>query len=308
MLNLFITSSCDLGCDYCFVAKDFAGAPGDLSKSRFLELLPWLAETRAPSLALLGGEPTLHPELFYFLSQLLEEGVAPVLFTNALFPSFMAENLANLTYRIVVNYNGPKNYRPEDYQRRERNLRLLIDSGATVTFSKNFAPLHMDYDYLIKAATDYGIKYIRYDLSRPRADFKNAYFERESLRSAAKTIFAFAGEAKAAGIGTGLDCCLPRCLFEPEKLSILQKNSDPFSGVCRPSLDILPDLSAIHCWPLKRLSVESALAFDGELGLLEHFANLALELRAKARGGCQGCLIPPSSCQGGCLAQIIDGS
>ncbi|MDR2442128.1 MAG: radical SAM protein [Deltaproteobacteria bacterium] len=334
MLNLFITSKCNLNCDYCFVASDFNLAPTLLSKPDFLSLLSWLKETNAASLAILGGEPTLHPELLFFLDSLWSSGVCPVLFTNALFPSSLAEPLAKLTYNIVVNYNQPKMYSREAYALREKNISLLVEFGGRLAFSKNFAPGFLDYDYLIDGAKRFGIKTIRYDLSRPREDRKNIYFDQKSSQKSIQNssqqnnqtnphnsppnssqqnpltstdlatiaLVDFVRMATKADLTVGLDCCLPPCLFSQEDLGDLRRLSDPFSGTCRPSLDILTDLSVRHCWPLKNISAPKVSSFDGELDLLGFFAELALPIRQKNRNQCGPCQFPPSECQGGCLA------
>ena len=318
MLNLFITGKCNLNCDYCFVSSDFRE---DLQSDRFEILLSWLEETRTPTLAILGGEPTLHPDLLRYLEALAECGVGPVLFTNALFPESMAKPLAELAFNIVVNYNGPEMYGREAWLRRERNMGSLLGFGGKVTCSKNFAPGHLEYGYLIEGANRFGVKTIRYDLSRPRADGQNAHFieARDSsenvsgpfshngagnngLKLAAKTLASFARDSAGAGIATGLDCCLSPCLFSEQDLADLKAISYPFEGTCRPSLDILPDLSVLHCWPLKSLSVPKVTDFDSELDLMGHMAGLALSLRREARSGCGNCGVPPSACQGGCLA------
>ncbi|MDR1872553.1 MAG: radical SAM protein [Deltaproteobacteria bacterium] len=302
MLNLFITPKCDLGCDYCFVAPDFGGAKKDLARAEFDLLLAWLEETGAYSLGLLGGEPTLHPDLFYFLERLGAKGIAPVVFTNGLFPHDFCEPLAGLTKGLVVNYNDPSALKPEGYALREKNLDCLANLGAKLTLAKNFAPGRMDYDYLLKAAARYGVKTIRCDLARPRADGRNNHFIGESLKAAAKVLAAFVIKSFLAGIEAGVDCCLPACFFSPRELSFLEVEPRPLRGVCLPSLDILPDLSVIHCWPLKDIQAPKATVFDGETDLLGHFAQEVVSLRAQRRATCQEPCRPAFSCQGGCLS------
>ncbi|MDR2141262.1 MAG: radical SAM protein [Deltaproteobacteria bacterium] len=308
MLNLFINRECNLHCDYCFVAKDFGGAPAELTRENFELLLGWLRRTSTATVAILGGEPTLHPDLFYFLESLWSSGVCPVLFTNALFPSDWAASLASLAYNIVINYNGPEMYRVSDYALREKNVELLIEKGAKISFSKNFAPGHLAYDYLLAGARRWGVQTIRYDFSRPREDRQNQHFAPRGQGEGLAALVEFVQAAATAGLAVGLDCCLPQCWWAEPELSWLRAWSRPFSGVCRPSLDILPDLSVIHCWPLKNIRAPEALAFDGELDLLGYFAEAARPLRQKSRSrwSCPDCPTPPSVCQGGCLAGALE--
>jgi hypothetical protein len=303
MRNLFINSDCNLRCDYCFVSKDFGGAPPRLDRRSFDAVLGWLKDAGATTVAILGGEPTLHPDLLYFLSELWRAGVCPVLFTNALFPPDWAEPLAALTVNIVVNYNGPEIGPPAALELRESNLGRLAGLGGRISLSKNLAPGHLDYGYLIEGAKRFGVKTIRYDLSRPRADLANAHFGSEGSGAGVQAMLGLARAAAAEGLATGLDCCLPACLMSPAELPELQALSSPFESVCRPSLDILPDLSVIHCWPLPGLRAPRLADFFDELDLLGHMAGLAQPVRAKARSECGGCSRPPSACQGGCLAR-----
>lgn len=305
MLNLFITRKCNLKCDYCFVSNDFGGAPAEVDRKTFSCLVDWLVETRTPTLALLGGEPTAHPDLLYLLLALQKAGVAPVLFTNALFPDDWAEPLAALAINIVINYNGPEMYGRGIYERREANIGKLIESGGRVSFSKNFAPGHLEYGYLLEGAKRFGVKTIRYDLSRVNDTGQNAHFSPDDAFEASRILASFVRAAAAAGVATGLDCCLPPCLFDESDLKDLKSLSTPFEGTCRPSLDILPDLSALHCWPMKRLSVPNVTAFASETDLVGRMAEMALKIRESARLSCGGCELPPSSCQGGCLAAPV---
>jgi hypothetical protein len=307
MLNLFVTGKCNLHCDYCFVSGDFQRAQGHLDRASFNRLKDWLVETGAPALAILGGEPTLHPDLLYFLVSLQNAGVGPVLFTNALFDPSWSEALASLCLNIVVNYNPPGMYEKEAYSLRESNVGSLASFGGSISFSKNFAPGRLDFKYLLDGAKRFGVKTVRYDLSRPRAGRTNSHFGRETLSAGAKAVADFARAAAALGISTGLDCCLSPCLFSESDLSELRRLSFPFEGTCRPSLDILPDLSVLHCWPLKDLSNESVLSFDSETSLLGYFAEKAMPLRKQSRSLCGPCTLPPSECQGGCLAGCLPG-
>jgi hypothetical protein len=229
----------------------------------------------------------------------------------------LTEPLAFLTHGIVVNYNEPAALGPDRVALRKKNVAALVAAGARVGFSKNFAPGRLEFDYLIEDALIFGVKNVRYDLAKPRADGKNSHFARaaqnrsapkepsrkgESPKEAAKAVVEFVKACAKAGLSPGLDCCLPFCLFEPDDLLTLKTLSQPFNGTCRPSVDILPDLSAIHCWPLKNLRVPLATAFDGEIGLVNHFAEAAYESRKNSRSFCPDCERPPSECQGGCLA------
>jgi MoaA/NifB/PqqE/SkfB family radical SAM enzyme len=297
LLNIFINQECNLSCPYCFADKGSMR----LSLEDFGRLALWLEESRAPAAAILGGEPTLHPDLPFFLEGLNRAGTAPVLFTNALYPYELGPVLARETANVVVNYEHPGFLTREQRIRREENLGLLSRLGARLSFSKNFWDGVGHYDYLLAGAKLYGAKALRYDLSRPGPGAANRYLSLSEQKKEAENLVRFVKEAEAMGLATGLDCPLPFCAFSPEDLSYLRKASLRFPGVCRPSLDIMPDLSVRHCLPLSGLRAPDATAFAGEWDLLAFFAEAALEMR---KGLCPDRPSCPSrgECQGGCLA------
>ena len=67
-MNLIITDWCNRACPYCF-AREKVGLLGSDAPTRFLSLpdlefyLEFLVRSGLRELKLLGGEPTLHPQL-----------------------------------------------------------------------------------------------------------------------------------------------------------------------------------------------------------------------------------------------------
>jgi hypothetical protein len=311
MLNLFINHDCNLHCDYCFVENGPRNFPRRLTEEDFQRFKIWLQETGTPTVGVLGGEPTLHPSLPRFLTELRRAGVGPVLFTNGLFSPELTARLAAECLNIVVNYNPPNMYDAQQAALLERNLAELRRLSASVSFSKNFAPGRPDFRYLLEGAARHGVRTIRFDLARPalgaavasKAADGAGSTARAADRSTAQIMVQFVEACVRLGLQAGLDCCLPLCLFAPAELEFLKKSSLRFSGVCRPALDVLTDLSAVHCMPLADLRAPDVTAFAGEWDLLAFFGEAALELRRASRQACGPCARRRDECQGGCLAE-----
>ncbi len=303
MLNIFVTYRCNLACAYCFARELAADFPEDLAPENFERLLAWMVEAKLPAAAFIGGEPTLHPRLAEMIARTVDAGVSAVLFTNGLFPAGLADRLAPLVANFVVNYNDPAVYTTAQAATLHANLSRLASLGARLTFSKNFSSRYSDYGYLIEGLARYGVKNVRYDISRPSASGANEHIAFDGARLAMAHIVGFVQACEERGVRTGLDCSARLCDLAEADRRYLEQVSMKFSGVCHPSLDVHPDLSASYCLPLRDVRVADVTEFPGPEALTWHFARAARALReADPSGSCFGCKDFPRRCQGGCLA------
>lgn len=303
MINVFLTYRCNLACPYCF-ARGLADLyPPALGRTDFNRLLAWLEQYAVGGVALLGGEPTLHPGLPVMLAALHGRGIMTALFTNGLFPPALREVLAGTVTNFVVNFNDRSLLSDGQARLFHANLDYLKRQGCRLAFSKNFSADFLAYGELLAACGQYGVSHVRYDISRPDYRQGNVYYDLEKTRAVAGTVASFARECAARGIRAGLDCCIPLCYFAPAEREWLQTHATKFTGICHPSLDIHPDLSVSYCLPLRGVSAADCTAFAGEGALLRHFAALVKDMRFKPRfAGCVTCASYRRRCQAGCMA------
>ncbi|BBO91242.1 radical SAM protein [Desulfosarcina ovata] len=303
MINLFVTYRCNLACGYCF-ARELADLyPDDMRTETFNRLLAWMRRANVPAAAFIGGEPTLHGGLAAMIEAASATGIAPILFTNGLFGPDLADRLTGSVVNFVVNYNNPAGYAPAQRRKLQAALSRLAAQGARITFSKNFAPGGLDHDYLIEAARHYGVRSVRYDISRPGRNGTNAFFTSDQVRDTLAHVVTFVEKCEAHGIRTGLDCCLRLCDLTPAQRRFLERVSMKFTGICHPSIDIHPDLSASYCLPLHDVRVPDVTAFADTFALMQHFANRVRDRRfAGTDPGCLTCAEFMRTCQGGCMA------
>ncbi|MDR3205342.1 MAG: radical SAM protein [Deltaproteobacteria bacterium] len=309
MINILINRDCQLSCPYCFVKNGPEDFPRQMSKENFESLTLWLKQTRTPTVGLLGGEPTLHPNFSFFLDLLTQNSVGLVLFTNALYPENLNPIIAQRALNVVVNYNHPSLYGANNLSLLQTNLSRLKELGASFSFSKNFYDPLEDFNYLLEAAERFKVKTIRLDISRPAAPKElgaKVKFNLDLEAQLTSKIIDFMAAAKEHSITTGLDCCARMCLTQKNQkaLALLRNPLLRFFGVCRPALDVLTDLSCVYCLPLSDYRLNNLTAFDGEWELLSHFGESVAPLRANRSLGCLGCEKSPSYCQGGCLAYL----
>jgi hypothetical protein len=303
MINIFVTYRCNLACAYCFARELVHDHPEDMQPETFHRLLAWMQTASVPTAAFIGGEPTLHPGLADMIDGTRNAGIEVVLFTNGLFDGKLADRLAGRVGNFVVNYSDPAGYTPSQRKRLEATLSRLSERGARITFSKNFSSDCLATGELLDAAGRYGVRAIRYDISRPGPSAANTFFSFEQTRGILSHIVAFVRECEARGIRTGLDCCLKWCDLPAEDRQYLQRVSMKLTGICHPSVDIHPDLSASYCLPLYDVRVPDVTAFGDRLRLMAHFSQMVREMRfAEAGEACAACPDFKRTCQGGCMA------
>jgi organic radical activating enzyme len=303
MINIFVTYRCNLSCSYCFASDLRAEYPQDLDPEGFARLLAWMRRASLTSAAFIGGEPTLHPRLAEMIKETVEAGVAVVLFTNGLFDTALVDRLAPLVSNFVVNYNDPSMYAPAQAARLHGNLSRLRELGARVAFSKNFSRQYSEYGSLLEACGTYGVQSVRYDISRPSISAANDHFTQSDTRDVISHIVRFVKACEGRGIRTGLDCSVRLCDVRDEDRSYLERVSMKFTGVCHPSIDVHPDLSASYCLPMRDVAVPDVTAFADQDALMWHFAEKVRPIRhTNVSQDCFDCRDFMRRCQGGCMA------
>ena len=303
MINIFVTYRCNLACSYCFARELHAEYPEDLTEANFDKLLDWMERAQLPAAAFIGGEPTLHPLLAYMIERTAEAGISPVLFTNGLFPTELADRLTPVVSNFVVNCNEPSLYTEKQAELLDANLTRIAASGARLTFSKNFSSQYCEYDYLLEACARYGVQSVRYDISRPSISAGNDHFTNDDTRRIISHIVRFVKACEERGVRTGLDCSVRLCDLRIEDRNYLERVSMKFSGVCHPSIDVHPDLSASYCLPMRDISVPDITAFSNQDAVMWHFAERVRPIRkANVSTDCLECKDFMRRCQGGCMA------
>lgn len=275
-----------------------------MQQHEFNKLLNWLQHSATTAVAFIGGEPTLHPKISTMVRRTAEAGIAVTLFTNGLFPPELAPLLTPYVTNFVINFNDPKIYTSTyQYNLLHENLTTLTRAKARITFSKNFAPDNTDYSYLLDGAHKYGITAIRYDISRPGTSGTNAYYATTETSRLMEHIVAFVRDCQSHNIKTGLDCCVRFCELSIDTRKYLERVSMKLTGICHPSVDIHPDLSASYCLPMRHVTVDDVTTFSNSERLIHHFATAVRPIRFNnVNQQCESCDDFKIRCQGGCMA------
>lgn len=303
MINIFVTYRCNLSCSYCFAKELHGEYAEDLKEDDFNRLLEWMKKTSLPAAAFIGGEPSLHPHISDMLRQTFDAGISTVLFTNGIFDEELRDEIIPYVSNFVVNYNEPSMYSDSQKARLHDNLSHIAASEARLTFSKNFSREYSEFEYLLEGAEKYGVQSIRYDISRPSVSTVNDHFSNNDTRLVMARLVKFVKQCESRGIKTGLDCSVRLCDLNTGDRNYLERVSMKFSGICHPSIDIHPDLSASYCLPLRDVAVPDVTAFPSYESVMWHFADLVRPLRQNnVSTDCLDCKDFMRRCHGGCMA------
>ena len=257
MPNIMINSCCNLNCNYCFSKKIIDNnIQNNISIKEFENILQWLKPyfftSLHESLGIIGGEPTLHPELIEILniasSFMKDFNTSVLLFTNGInlqkkILQFIPDNVS-----ILINYNNLKKINQDLYNQLNSNLDLIFSlnwfNNNKVTLGLNLYNEEQDYSFFKDIILKYKIKKFRLAVAAIDTNFinLNSYYLKMkpifldiinfSIINGIKEIF--------------MDCRIPISYFsEKEQQKIFQViNKDKYLYKCNPGVILTKDFLA----------------------------------------------------------------
>ncbi|XCH79182.1 MAG: radical SAM protein [Candidatus Dehalobacter alkaniphilus] len=316
-MNIMLTNYCNLKCSYCFANCDPKNKV-NISDENYANILDFFKRSGHAELRLLGGEPTLHPKF----EQWVNEGIADPffgkiqLFTNALvLDQKLSHSIVHPKVSFLINLNGPKvigehlynktienvEYLVFEYQR--RNLEPLVTLGINI-FEPDF-----DYTYIINQSKKLKLRTIRYSITVPSNNSQPGTLQH--YESFVPRLVDFLDECHAKNIIPHIDCNNPpKCIFSNEQLvDFIYSGYDIIhKEMCRPVMDIRPDLSVARCFVFEDYLSVNIIDFNTVAEIQEFFIR---EIDSKrfnnpAFKECGGCRFwQERKCQGGCLGYNI---
>ncbi len=103
-IQFYPTLRCNKSCDFCF-NRDMSPAP-DMSLNNFRRMLVVLKGARVKTLDIIGGEPTLHPDIATFVREAVQQGLSVNLSSNGTDLPLLAEMMQmgqQVTVGISIN-------------------------------------------------------------------------------------------------------------------------------------------------------------------------------------------------------------
>lgn len=140
LLALDITRNCQMHCTHCYNNSGPQGTDGEMTRADWLSVLDQAAALGVVHVQLIGGEPTLHPDLSALIVRALGHGMGVEIFTNlahvrdALWPVFQTPGvtLATSYYSDQAREHEAITQRPGSYARTKANIARAVEYGIAV--------------------------------------------------------------------------------------------------------------------------------------------------------------------------------
>jgi radical SAM protein with 4Fe4S-binding SPASM domain len=316
MANVLLTDDCVRSCPYCFAREEKKKKePGFLSWDDFIHITDMHEISGQKAIALLGGEPTLHPYFVEFVMYLIERNIHVNVFTSGIMSDEKFQEsvrwLAGVhpeKLSFVCNINHPEISPPSEQEKIKRFLQYF---GHFTVPGYNIYKKDFDLSFLFQLINEYGLKrHLRVGIAHPIIGYKNKFIKIEEIKDVGRKLVHFFPVFERLKIRIGFDCGFPMCMFSEEELGRLFKlNNGVLRFTCGPVFDIGHDGKVWSCFPLKNYHQKSIYDFNTIQEIIRFYEDLHRRIRVEAAGiyeECDSCEHRQGDlCMGGCLAHLI---
>lgn len=248
MVNVSIITKCNNNCKYCFQEGDYHERNQMLTYEDIEDILEW---SRGDGrIALLGGEPSLHPDIVRIVERCASERPT-VLFSNLLGPTEVFEEILSKCPQVGWLINTTT--RDELVDLFERNMkvfnkhRVAVGAGITLTLDKELDTKYINN--LVRIGTEYSDVVRNYRIAQA-----TPYEEgRIDLSSFAEPIEQFCklAELHTPWIPISLDCPTNCCQIPESDIFHFEQRyrvgKIDMTDCCHPVFDIMADKTVKHC-------------------------------------------------------------
>lgn len=255
MANLVITTECNGICPFCF-AQEMVQKPVQRMDAAMVERLTRFCVGES-KMQLLGGEPTMHPDVVTFVDLLSRQQGSPAVFvvTNLMGPTHIIEQLLDMDRcSFLVNIHGSEYVKnPALRARFKTNLALFKARRFYLTLGITLFSREQNFDYLyalLREDQGQAVGELRVSPSVPTAGNRNFLGPDvgEKWLEIVQRVHQICPEIRVSN-----DCpVINGCMFKPETYRQLAASVDK---MCQPActgsncpFDILPDGSARFCF------------------------------------------------------------
>lgn len=303
-VNLFLTTSCNLGCEWC-IAKDYMSEcriPELIGNEEISELEKRIKNDIPKQFNLLGGEPTLHPDILEIGRRLYEKGVQIGLSTNGIWNDSFRKKFDGYTLPIEIEltFLGWEKY--STHQRRKilqtfeqiKQKQRIVSIGAVID-SENF-----EANEHLNLAEHYGFEF-RWSFPEPIQGIGRlfGYENTERIKVFGSRIYEIIKEANDRGIETWGDICSPFCAFTESQLEIFNGWNNDVSFICPPFFDVSPRLDIWRCLPLRPFAIKNLRAYNTFLEAYNSLKDYECKSNSGIFNECKECKKLGKYCGGG---------
>lgn len=313
MPNLMLTNYCNYHCPYCFGVDMMAPKQKAkiMSRETFMEIVDWLERKPFDRVVhLMGGEPTLHPDIEWMVDYLLEHEFHITIFSNMATDQAvsLADKFSILPIHWVANVNNPAKWTEKQ---RENITRALKAAGDKVSLTFNIMPEEPNELWALDLIRDYNLSHsIKVGFVLPTLTSSNMALKENEYGVVAQRVIDLVKAGEPMDITIEYECGVPYCTFTDEQHGYLWRHKSNVSSGCQSRLDITPDGEVIYCLPLATAHRRHFSSFDNYPECREWYEKQYRPYRMLgAKIECAECMLNnPIKCNGGCLAKNMIGA
>lgn len=306
MANILINNFCNLKCSYCFADDIIKQKSYSITSEQLANILRYF-EYQCCNVALIGGEPTIHPDFIGIYRQYMEHinrfnGVSKI-FTNGTNLEPFIEDIDKET-TILINVNRDNEVA---YQKLVHCLNKisLLGRWSQVMLGCNVSPDRTDYSFFWDLVKQYDIDKVRYAVVTPGGTLCHYLADKNGYYEIMKPIFLnFCKEGIKNNCQIMPDCAqIPICYFTDDELAIVKQVAPTYSSQkCSFVCDIEPDGTSSWCFG----SGVKANLFDfkdiDEMAQHLRDTTIADKIEHNYMPKCDNCFKKNRTCNGGCMS------
>ena len=325
-MNLAINGTCAKGCSFCFTKEDarLKHTLGEMNIEMVDKIIDhYNIQKFGEEITILGGEPTQHSNFIGVLDRIFSKGLKVNRVSNFLFGKttrdYLIDNIRNI--RWVFPNAAELNEKNRMVIFKKNYLEIYKAYANTWGFEDHprlYLALTMSKDWKDRNFYEY-VKWLYHELDgkinaiRLGLDLTGTYLinNKEMGAEMSKILkFGLYNQIKITS-----DCQVPPCLWEGKTKGAVMENSLNFATFKIPEyeticgfmpLDIFPDGSSIHCYPLEdKVKIKNVLEISGKngiLGLREEFDKQYINNHKNysVPQDCLDCVFYKTECNGIC--------
>lgn len=222
---LTLNRVCNNRCDWCY-AKPTGFSKPSMDKQLAERLIDFFGDLKIKTLILIGGEPTLYPNLSKIVEHVVSRGIKPVLVTNGIrFKNrgFAEELFSSGLRDVTLSVKGLNSY---EYEKATKNKNGFIDMmaglytleelGYNVNLSFTITErVASDIDRFASAVLGLGFSNISFDLASPIVGRDEvSIVDIPSPKKLAEAVMYLHQRFKGRGLNYGFYLSIPLCLID----------------------------------------------------------------------------------------------
>lgn len=267
-MNVVLTNKCNQKCSWCFEGNWKKGSVKEMSLEDIKKLLAWKTwdDGIFPVIYLLGGEPTLHPNLIDILDMITDynQKISKFLLTNLTCDRNL---LIELVKRKVVIFANIDQFEPNNNVANQQvildNLNYLnknTSKGYQYNISATVSHPEKDFKFLYDILENGKDKIYNLRLAQSCIGFEyNNIFQKEKEDLYFETTLKVLKECRRIkpSLHISAECSVNSCMISDEMFDALNHMGYGLRrstcGLPEPNADIMPDMSCHWCFAFENI-------------------------------------------------------